>query len=446
MTLGHNNRKNSPLQNVDLLSGSLYLGLMLIGWLNIYAASYNAASPNIFDISQEYGKQFIWILSSIMIGFSIFLMDGRFITKLSYPFYGIALAMLVLVLLVGKEVNGAKAWFGFGSFGIQPAEFAKVAVNMVMAHFLSTTTMKIDNIKTRLLAVLILLVPAGLIMLQPDTGTVLVFVGFVFVLYRQGLSGNILLFGLLAIVVAVIALLMRASEFTLPFSDVKVNGQYYFMGLIVVICIAIFLLIRQVVMKRYRTPYYTYLIIGGIVSIIFIGSINYVVDNVLSSHQTQRINILLGLEEDPQGAGYNVKQSKTAIGSGGFAGKGYLQGTLTKFKYVPMQSTDFIFCTVGEEWGFLGTFVVVGLFVTFILRILYISERQRSVYTRIYGYGVASILFMHLTINIGMAIGLAPVIGIPLPFFSYGGSSLWSFTVLVCIMLKLDAQRLDVLR
>ncbi|HEX4886836.1 MAG TPA: rod shape-determining protein RodA [Luteibaculaceae bacterium] len=439
-------RKSTPLQNVDVVSLSFYVGLMLIGWLNIYAASYNTSNPSIFDLSQEYGKQFIWILTSVIIGFSIFLMDGRFITKLSYPFYGISMAMLVLVLLVGKEVNGAKAWFGFGSFGIQPAEFAKVAVNMVMAHFLSTTTLKIDNLKTRVIAVLILLVPAGLIMLQPDTGTVLVFVGFVFVLYRQGLSGNILLFGLLAIVVGVIALLMRVSNFTVPFTDIQINGQYYFMGLVVVMCAAIYLLIRQVVMKRYRTPYYTYLIVGGILSIMLIGSINYVVDNVLSSHQTQRINILLGLEDDPQGAGYNVKQSKTAIGSGGIIGKGYLQGTLTKFKYVPMQSTDFIFCTVGEEWGFVGSFFVVAAFVAFILRILYISERQRSVYTRIYGYGVASILFMHLTINIGMAIGLAPVIGIPLPFFSYGGSSLWAFTILVCIMLKLDAQRLDILR
>ncbi len=446
MMLGQNNRKSTPLQNVDLVLLGLYLGLMIMGWLNIYAASYNAANPNIFDISQEYGMQFIWIMSSIVIGFSIFLMDGRFITKLSYPFYGVCMAMLVLVLLIGKEVNGAKAWFGFGSFGIQPAEFTKVAVNMVMAHFLSTTSLKIDNLKTRVIAIMILLVPAALIMLQPDTGTVLVFVGFVFVLYRQGLSGNILLFGMLAIVVAVIALLMRASEFTVPFSTTKVNGQYYFMGLIVMICTGIFVLIRQTVMKRYRRPYYTYLIIGGIVSIIFIGSINYVVDNVLSPHQTERINILLGQEDDPQGAGYNVKQSKTSIGSGGFAGKGYLQGTLTKFKYVPMQSTDFIFCTVGEEWGFIGSFVVISLFVTLILRLLYISERQRSVYTRIYGYGVASILFMHLSINIGLAIGLAPVIGIPLPFFSYGGSSLWAFTILVCIMMKLDAQRLDVLR
>ncbi len=441
-----NSRKTSPLQNVDWICLSLYLALMLMGWLNIYAASYNTSSPNIFDLSQEYGKQFIWIITSLMIGFSIFLMDGRFITKLSYPFYGIALVLLALVLVIGKEVNGAKAWFGFGSFGIQPAEFAKVAVNMVMAHFLSSSTLKIDNIKTRLIAALILLVPAGLIMLQPDTGTVLVFVGFVFVLYRQGLSGNILLFGLLAIVVAVIALLMRASVFTLPFTDIKVNGQYYFMVIVVSICGAIYLLIQQAVMKRYRRPYYAYLIVAGAASLLFIGSISYVVDNVLSSHQTQRVNILLGLEDDPQGAGYNVKQSKTAIGSGGFIGKGYLQGTLTKFKYVPMQSTDFIFCTVGEEWGFVGSMVVVGLFVIFIIRLLYISERQRSVYTRIYGYGVASILFMHLTINIGMAIGLAPVIGIPLPFFSYGGSSLWAFTVLVCIMLKLDAQRLDVLR
>ena len=441
-----NTRKTSPLQNVDWICLSLYLGLMFIGWLNIYAASYNMNDTNIFSLNQESGKQFIWIITSIIIGFTIFLMDGRFITKLSYPFYGLSLVLLGLVLVIGKEVNGAKAWFGFGSFGIQPAEFAKVAVNMVMAHFLSSSTLKIDNFKTRLIAALILLIPAGLIMLQPDTGTVLVFIGFIFVLYRQGLSGNILLFGLLAIVVAVVALLMRANEFTLPFTDIKVGGQYYFMVIVVAVCVGFYLLIQQLVMKRYRKPYYTYLIVAGVASLIFIGSISYVVDNVLSSHQTQRINILLGLEEDPQGAGYNVKQSKTAIGSGGFSGKGYLQGTLTKFKYVPMQSTDFIFCTVGEEWGFIGSTIVVSLFITFIVRLLYISERQRSVYTRIFGYGVASIIFMHLTINVGMAIGLAPVIGIPLPFFSYGGSSLWSFTMLVCIMLKLDAQRLDVLR
>jgi len=438
--------RNSILQNTDWVLISLFVALALMGWLNIYAASYNPEHASIFDTSQEYGKQFIWLLTSLFLGSVIFLLESRFLIKLSYPAFAVSIILLICVLVFGREVNGAKSWFGVGSFGIQPSEISKVGTTMAIALFLSSAGININSFKTKFLAVCILAFPAALILLQPDTGTMLVFVGFVFMFYREGISGNILFIGILGIIIAVIALLMNASTFNIPFVQDPVSGEYVLIGVITLIAFAIFLLIRYLVLRRYRKQYFIFLGLSFIISIGFLSGINYAVNNVLSPHQTKRVNILLGLEEDPQGAGYNVKQSKIAIGSGGFAGKGYLNGTLTKFKYVPMQSTDFIFCTVGEEWGFLGTFVVVGTFLFLIFRILFIAERQRSSYTRIFAYCIASILFMHLTINVGMTIGLAPVIGIPLPFFSYGGSSLWAFAILIFALARLDAQRLDILR
>src|SRR5690606_5683626 len=284
--------------------------------------------------------------------------------------------------------------------------------------------------------------PAMLILLQPDTGTVLVYSAFVLVLYREGLSGNILLFATIAAALSVLALLFKETTILIPFTAEEITGQYILMGLIIVIGLLSVMIVRNFVLPRFRKKAYWFLATACVGSILLIGSLDYVVDNVLEPHQSTRIKILLGLTEDPLGAGYNVNQSKTAIGSGGFTGKGFLNGTLTKYKYVPMQSTDFIFCTIGEEWGFLGTSAVVILFVVMILRLIFLAERQRSKFTRIYGYCVASILIIHLLINIGMAIGLAPVVGIPLPFISYGGSSLWGFTILVFIFLKLDSERL----
>ena len=438
--------RNSILQNTDWVLIGLFVALALMGWLNIYAASYNPEHASIFDTSQEYGKQFIWLITSLILGSVIFLLESRFLIKLSYPAFAVSILLLICVLLFGREVNGAKSWFGVGSFGIQPSEISKVGTTMAIALFLSSAGININSFKTKFIAVCILAFPAALILLQPDTGTMLVFVGFVFMFYREGISGNILFIGILGIIIAVIALLMNASTFDIPFIIEPVSGQYVLIGVITLIATLIFLLIRTLVLKRYKKQYFLFLGLTYFISIGFISGINYAVNNVLSPHQTKRVNILLGLEEDPQGAGYNVKQSKIAIGSGGFSGKGYLNGTLTKFKYVPMQSTDFIFCTVGEEWGFLGTFVVVGTFLFLIFRILFIAERQRSIYTRIFAYCIASILFMHLTINVGMTIGLAPVIGIPLPFFSYGGSSLWAFAILIFALARLDAQRLDILR
>ena len=437
-------RKGNILKNLDWFTVLIYVILMIMGWLNIYSASFNVDHPSVFDTTQEYGKQFIWIVTACIIAFIIMLFDGDFIKRASPLVYGLTSVLLVLVLIFGREINGQKAWFGFGSFGIQPSEFSKIGISLMLAYYLSGVNIKMEDFKTKLTAGAIILLPTLLIMLQPDTGTVLVFAAFILVMYREGLSGNILLLGLLAIILAVLSLVLKANTFT--FLGFDMDGHYILMIIIVLTGTLIFLGIRKFVLPRFRRRNYL-LLVGTVAgSLLFIGTLDQVFENVLEPHQKIRINILLGLADDPQGAGYNVKQSKTAIGSGGFSGKGYLDGTLTKFKYVPMQSTDFIFCTIGEEWGFLGSVVVILIFTTLMLRIVFIAERQKSTFTRIYGYSVACIFFLHIMINIGMAIGLAPVIGIPLPFFSYGGSSLWGFTALMFILLRLDTERLITLR
>ncbi len=439
-------RKGSIMQNLDWFSVVIYLALLTMGWFNIYSASYNPDHSSIFDGSQEYGKQFIWITTACLIAFTTMLFDGTFIRRISPIIYGVTSLLLVLVLIFGKEVNGAKAWFGFGSFGIQPSEFSKLGISLMLAYYLSQMNIKIEDIKTKIAAAAIITLPALLIMLQPDTGTVLVFAAYVLVLYREGLSGNILLLGLLAGILSVLSLILKSTSVSFDSLNLVLSGQYVLMILIVLISTGIFFAIRRFVLPRFRKRNYMLLIGTALGSLLFIATLDQGFEKILEPHQKIRINILLGLAEDPQGAGYNVKQSQTAIGSGGFSGKGYLEGTLTKYKYVPMQSTDFIFCTIGEEWGFLGSLTVIGLFLTLMIRLVIIAERQRSTFTRVYGYSVACIFFIHLLINIGMAIGLAPVIGIPLPFFSYGGSSLWGFTLLLFILLKLDTERLVILR
>lgn len=424
---------------------ALFLALLLIGWLNIYAAGLQPDHPSMFDTSQEYGKQFIWIVSSLIIAQIILLIEGSFMRRTAWLMYAVVMLLLVLVLIFGREVNGAKAWFGFGSFGIQPSEFSKFTIALMLAHVLSQSTTRLQRLETKFIVAAIILFPAMLIMLQPDTGTVLVYAAFVLVLYREGLSGNILFFGIIAAALSVLALLFKEGVVNVPLVDVEVTGQYVLMGAIAGMMLVGLWMVRSFAMPRVRKRATWFLVLTCLGSILLIGSVDYFVENILEPHQSTRIKILLGLAEDPLGAGYNVNQSKTAIGSGGFSGKGFLQGTLTRYKYVPMQSTDFIFCTIGEEWGFIGTSVVVILFAALILRLIFIAERQRSTFTRIYGYSVASIIFMHLLINVGMAIGLAPVIGIPLPFISYGGSSMWGFTILLFIFLKLDSERLYVL-
>ncbi|MFZ1693879.1 MAG: rod shape-determining protein RodA [Flavobacteriales bacterium] len=423
----------------------MYLALMFMGWANIYSAAYDPEHASIFDQSKEYGKQAVWMGISLTLGGAILLVRGHIFRDWANGVYAFVLLLLALVLVIGKEVNGAKAWFGVGSFGIQPAEFAKYATALALTRYLSGLKALID-FRSRAISTAIILAPVALIMLQPDTGTALVSGAFILVLYREGLSGNILLLGILAAFLAILSLILKESFFDLPFTDKQLSGPMFLLLVIAIIGALAWFAARNLVVKRLRRRIHAYIILGVLASAGCIGSIDYAFEKVLAQHQRDRILVMLGQMDDPQGIGYNVKQSQTAIGSGGFSGKGYLDGTLTKFKYVPMQSTDFIFCTVGEEWGFLGTAFVVVLFTVLILRIIQISDRQRSRFTRIYAYCVASIFFLHLTINVGMAIGLAPVIGIPLPFFSYGGSSMIGFTLLLGTLVRLDAERLSQLR
>nr|MBC8148021.1 rod shape-determining protein RodA [Bacteroidota bacterium] len=323
-----------------------------------------------------------------------------------------------------KEIAGSKSWFGFGDFGIQPSEFAKFATNLAIARYLSLLNIDMKKIKTKIYTIAFFVLPAILIFLQNDTGSALVYSAFIFVMFREGMSGNILVLGVITVVLFILVLLIN---------------KIIIISILFGIAVIIFLLIKKNLKNILK-------LIGLLlITFAFVFSIDYVFDNVLEDHQKTRIDVLLGKNPDLKGAGYNVNQSKIAIGSGGFSGKGFLQGTQTKFNFVPEQSTDFIFCTIGEEWGFLGSSLVVILFLGLLIRIVYIAERQRSQFSRIYGYGVASILFIHFAINIGMTLGLVPVIGIPLPFFSYGGSSLWAFTILLFIFIKQDSYRLELL-
>lgn len=412
-------RKNI-FNNVDVTLVVLYLVMVLLGWVNIYAAVYNEEHSSIFDITQSYGKQMIWIATALFLGLVVLLTDARFFSTFAYVVYGLAIFLLLVVLAVGAEISGSKSWFGVGGFGIQPAEFAKFATALALARFFNAQHLNIKSLPTRVTPLIIMGVPALLILLQNDTGSALVYGSFILVLYRMGLSGNFLLAGALVVVVALSTLMV---------------GTIYVMILLVVMAGILFFFIKRT--RRNIINLSALLLLG----IGFTYTVEYGVNNFLGEHQKTRINVLLGKELDLKGAGYNVNQSKIAIGSGGFLGKGFLNGTQTKYDFVPEQSTDFIFCTVGEEWGFVGSLVVVSLFLALLVRIIILAERQRSEFSRVYGYGVASVLFFHFMINLGMTIGLVPVIGIPLPFFSYGGSSLWAFTILLFIFIKQDTNR-----
>lgn len=432
--------RDSISRNLDWFTIGLFGILVILGWFNIFAANYNDETKTLFDLSQNYGKQAIWIIASIIIIWLIILLEAQLFTAFAYPIYGISIALLIGVLIFGQEIKGAKSWFVLGGFSFQPSEFAKFGTALALTKYLNDLKKSNQQFKVRFTTILILAAPAALILLQPDTGSTLVYAAFIFVLYREGLSGNILLIGLAAAVFFILALLIKSTSVTFPF-EVEVSGKFILIISILIILVLVYFLFNNKRRKLFYQLTIAFIVISG-----YIFSVDYVFDKVLSPHQQNRINELLGITFDPKGAGYNVHQSKIAIGSGGFSGKGFLQGTQTKFDFVPEQSTDFIFCTVGEEWGFLGSFVLVILFMTLFFRLLFLAERQRSTFSRIYLYCVSSIFFFHFAINIGMTIGLAPVIGIPLPFFSYGGSSLWSFTVLLFVGLRLDAERKHVLR
>lgn len=467
-------QKNNIWSNIDWFTIGIYFLLVALGWFNIYSAVYNEDQHDVFSFTSRYGRQLIWIAASLVIILITLVLDSKFYAAFSFPIYTVVILLLIAVLMFGVRVNGAQSWFVIGPIRIQPAEFAKFATSLALAKYLSQYNFKPEKIKSLLTFSLIAFLPSVLILMQNDTGSALVFIIFFLVYFREGMPAVYLLVGFLAVALFILSLLYSIPVVIiilevialLAFYMLRRNLKWTFnaallIGILNIIVWQVsiryfpdlsltypFLLAMAIAVVWYLIKIYkhklkeSYLIIGILfASLAFTYSVDYVFDNILDGHQQRRINNLLGIESDPYGAGYNVNQSKIAIGSGGAYGKGFLQGTQTKFKFVPEQSTDFIFCTVGEEWGFLGTSLVLLLFLLLMLRLIFLAERQKSRYSRVFGYSVACIIFFHVAINVGMTIGLAPVIGIPLPFFSYGGSSLWGFTFLLFIFLKLDSNR-----
>lgn len=418
-------QRKSIFENIDRLTVFLYLFLVLAGWVSIYASAYTGEASSILDTSRNYGKQMIWIITSLVIALLILFIDLKFYSAFSYIIYLVMIIVLVAVILTGKEIAGSKSWFQIGSFSLQPSEFAKFATCLALSRYLSKTDLDIGKLKTRVIAAGIIALPSLLVLLQHDTGSALVFSALILVLFREGLSGKLLVTGALTGLLFVLTLIF---------------GKYIMLGAISVIGGGILYFHRN----HLKTKWLRYSLVF-LMALLYIFSVDYAFENFLEPHQKKRISVLIGKETDLRGAGYNVHQSKIAIGSGGITGKGFLKGTQTKFNFVPEQSTDFIFCTVGEEWGFLGSFVLIICFVGLTIRLIIMAERQRSKFAMLYGYGVASIFFFHFAVNIGMTIGLLPVVGIPLPFLSYGGSSLWGFTILLFIFVKMDSARLELL-
>jgi rod shape determining protein RodA len=471
-------RRNSLWANIDWLTMLLYMALVLMGWFNIYSAVYNVEHDSIFDVSQRYGKQMIWIGAAFLIAFVILIIESDFYVFFAYWIYAFIILLLVLILFIGTEINASKSWFAIGGFGLQPAEFGKFATALALAKYMSSYNFKLAKLKSLAIISIIVLLPAFLILMQNDTGSALVYFVFILVLYREGLSEAVLFFGTLVALLFIFSLVMGPLTLIIMLTALALiallfaNAGFKHFGRVVLIyaltfgllallnlifktgyelapILELMLILGSIVILgySYRKNLKSYMLISLVFigSVIFSFSVDYAFENILEPYQQARINELFGIESDPLGVGYNVNQSKIAIGSGGFAGKGFLNGTQTKYNFVPEQSTDFIFCTVGEEWGFIGSSVVIMLFLGLFIRLIILAERQRSGFSRIYGYSVALILFFHFMVNIGMTIGMMPVIGIPLPFFSYGGSSLWAFTILLMIFIRLDASRFDYL-
>ena len=467
-------------QSIDWKLVISYLLLILIGWINIYASIHSEGPASIFDFNFRCGKQFVWILTALVLAAVIlFLVNPQFWESASLPMYLFVLVLLVVVIFVSKDVKGSHSWFEFGPVKFQPAEISKITTSLLLATLMSQTNFKITRLKDFLMAAIIIGFPMLVILAESETGSALVYVGFIFVMYREGFSGwwifsivmAILLFILTLTaspyvsLLVLIGILIVASAISsgkigslfwinlgvfllfclLPWILGKTVDSESFFGKIkpvyiligICICAVPYLLFRG---YKERKRHISLATLGLVAGIALIFSTDFIFNNILQDHQRKRIEVLLGMKEDPTGVGYNVNQSMIAIGSGGFRGKGFLNGTQTTFGFVPEQSTDFIFCTVGEEWGFIGCLIVILLYVFLIWRIIVDAEKSREAFTRIYGYCVASCIFMHLFINIGMTIGLMPVIGIPLPLLSYGGSSLWAFTVLIFIFIALYRQ------
>ena len=407
----------------------LFLGCVTMGWLNVYAAVYSPEDhTSLFDMTTNAGKQMMWIGTAVILIICILVINHKFFDSFAYIFYALMIAMLVLVLFFGSNINGSRSWFKFGGLSLQPAEFAKVATALALAKYLDVPGMNLTKQKDLIRIGGIILLPCILILASNETGSTLVFASFVIMLYREGLPGWIPAVG-----ITVAALLVLALVFP---------KLYIFAGVVVLFGVVVLL------MPRYNRTTGNLMSMGfvGMAMMVIVTGVDFFVNNVLQKHQRNRIKVLVDPTIDPLGVGWNVTQAKIAIGSGRLQGKGFLEGTQTKFDFVPEQSTDFIFCTIGEEHGFIGSFIVLALFIGLLSRIVILAEKQRSKFARVYGYCVAGIIFFHVMVNIGMTIGLMPVIGIPLPFFSYGGSSLWSFSILLFIFLKLDSRRTALMR
>lgn len=479
-------RKDSIWKAVDWWTIGLYLILLVCGWFSVCGASYDYGEPNFLDFGTRAGKQLMWMGCSLCLGFVLLMLEDKFYDTYAYLIYGILLLLLFGTIFNPHEIKGSRSWIVLGPVSLQPAEFAKFATALALANFMGEYTFSMKRKKHMLAALGIILLPMVLIVLQKETGSALVYLSFFLVLYREGMTGSILFAGICAVVYFIVGVRFSADlmpDETTPwgafsvwglivllsgllfYSYAKLHRRFacYIMGvsggvillavlfscyvipfnvvIVEMVLAAAIVLYLLYLYYRERLANYMYILVFTVGSAVFFYSIDYVFNNVLEAHQKIRIEVLLGITDDPAGAGYNVNQSKIAIGSGGFWGKGFLNGTQTKLKYVPEQDTDFIFCTVGEEQGFFGSALVLLLFTAFILRLMVLSERQTSRFGRVYGYCVLSIFFFHLFINIGMVLGVTPVIGIPLPFFSYGGSSLWGFTILLFVFLRIDAGR-----
>ncbi|MGB0884837.1 MAG: rod shape-determining protein RodA [Chitinophagales bacterium] len=476
-------RRDNSLGKIDWITVILYVLLACIGLAFIYATTYSPINPSFFRFNTSYGKQFIFFGLSLFVAIVILILDSKFYTSFAYILYGLIMLLLVGVLLFGVEIKGSKSWFKFGAIAFQPAELAKFATVLGLAKYLSSYNINLEKLKDKFTAAAILFLPIGLILLQGDVGSMLVFSSLVFLLHREGLESSFLVIGFGLIFFSVMALLFSSYVLIMSYAFVLILIFFYnrkdAYPILKLIYWSLFFIIINVIFSKFIIPIlpenftFPYIILALLFTIILcvgfflnrsskplikllIGvffavsfytlSVNYLFNNILKEHHRNRINIILGKIHDPSNVGYNLEQSKIAISSGGFFGKGYLKGTQTMLNYVPEQSTDFIFTSVAEEFGFVGSFFLITIYVAFLLRLIFLAERQRSQFSRVYGYGVVSIFFIHFAINIAMTIGLAPVIGIPLPFLSYGGSSLLSFTILLFVFIRLDTQNMLILR
>ncbi len=404
----------------------MYLIFIFLGWLSIYAATFSETEYEIFDFSTKYGKQFIWILLSFILIIIILAIDKKFYEQFSGVFYVISIITLIGLFLFGNNINGATSWYSFGSFGIQPSEFAKTATALAIANYLNERNQDLKKLPNQLKAFGIIFLPAILITLQPDPGSALVYISLILVFYRFGLPLYYLVIGFLALTIFIV---------TLYFGYAKTI-------IIAIIFITLLFIYLNHKNKKFLRNNWLRFILVYFITGLFIFSVDYVFNNVFEQRHRDRFDILLGKTADTQGIGYNTAQSVTTIGSGGLSGKGFLQGDRTQGNFVPEQQTDYIYSVVGEEWGFLGSSFVILLFMAFLIRLLFIADRQKSTFSKVFAYATVAIFFFHFTINVGMVLGLLPTIGIPLPFFSYGGSSLWGFTILLFILIRLDADRI----